>query len=102
MLTRSMKSFVGFDSYWDFGELASSLPYIKITTGVMVAGFLILHALSGYLGVGNIGCHDVIRSFGALLVGRQYLFASCYVPQRQLISSTSDSRQPLLKPPKEV
>jgi len=53
MLTRSMKSFVGFDSYWDFGELASSLPYIKITTGVMVIGFLILHALSGYLGGGK-------------------------------------------------
>jgi len=53
MLTRSMKSFVGIDSYWDFGELASSLPYIKVTTGVMVAGFLIFHALSGYLGGGK-------------------------------------------------
>ena len=53
MLNRCIKSFVGIDSYWDFGELASTLPYIKITTGVMVFGFLILHALSGYFGGGK-------------------------------------------------
>ena len=52
MLTRSMKSFVGIDSYW-LREMASSLPYIKITTGVMVVGFLILHALSGFVGGGK-------------------------------------------------
>jgi len=53
MLIRSMKSFVGFDSYWDLEGLYSSLPYIKVTTLVMVAGFLILHALSGYVGGGK-------------------------------------------------
>jgi hypothetical protein len=53
MLTRSMKSFMGIDSYWDFGELSSSLPSIKVTTGVMVASFLFFHYLSGYLGGGK-------------------------------------------------
>ena len=50
MLFRSMKSFVGWDSYWDIDELIGALPYIKITTGVMVAGFAIFHLSSGYVG----------------------------------------------------
>ena len=42
-----------WDSYWDIDELVGSLPYIKITTGVMVAGFAILHLSSGYVGGGK-------------------------------------------------
>ena len=53
MLFRSMKSFVGWDSYWDIDELVGALPYIKITTGVMVAGFSIFHLSSGYVGGGK-------------------------------------------------
>ena len=50
MLLRSMKSFVGWDSYWDIDELVGTLPYIKITTGLMVFGFAIFHISSGYVG----------------------------------------------------
>ena len=53
MLLRSMKSFVGWDSYWDIDELLGTLPYIKITTGVMVAAFAISHLSSGYVGGGK-------------------------------------------------
>jgi len=53
MLIRSMKSFVGWDSYWDIDELVGSLPYIKITTGAMVVGFAVFHATSGYVGGGK-------------------------------------------------
>jgi len=53
MLIRSMKSFVGWDSYWDLDELVSSLPYIKITTAVMVGLFAVSHFASGYVGGGK-------------------------------------------------
>ena len=53
MLIRSMKSFVWFDSYWNVNELIETLPYIKLTTALMVVAFLVLHGLSGYLGGGK-------------------------------------------------
>ena len=53
MLFRSMKSFIGIDAYWDLDELLSSLPYIKVTTAIMVFSFIILHGISGYVGSGK-------------------------------------------------
>ena len=53
ILLRSMKSFIGWDSYWDIDELVGTLPYIKITTGLMVFGFAIFHLSSGYVGGGK-------------------------------------------------
>ena len=53
MLLRSMRTFVGIDSHWDTGEMISALPEIRLTTGLLVATFLILHGLSGYVGGGK-------------------------------------------------
>ena len=53
MLVRSMKSFVGLDSYLDIDEAIGNLPYIKMTTGAMVVGFAFLHMFSGHVGGGK-------------------------------------------------
>ena len=53
MLVRSMKSFVGLDSYLDIDEAIGNLPHIKITTGAMVVGFAFLHMFSGHVGGGK-------------------------------------------------
>ena len=50
MMIRSMQSFVGIDCYWDLDELISTLPEIKLLTGIFVLFFLIAHFASGYVG----------------------------------------------------
>jgi alginate O-acetyltransferase complex protein AlgI len=52
-LLRSIKSFVLYDSHFDFNEFSSSLPSIKITTGLIVIAFLSLHFASGLAGGGK-------------------------------------------------
>lgn len=53
MLIRSMKSFIGLDSYWDINELISTLPEIKLLTGLLVLIFICFHLISGYVGGGK-------------------------------------------------
>jgi alginate O-acetyltransferase complex protein AlgI len=49
-MLRSLKTFVGFDAYWNIPEFFESLPDVKLMTMGLVIFFVIAHAVSGRLG----------------------------------------------------
>ena len=50
MLLRSLKTFVGYDAYWDLEDAFESLPDVKLMTIGLVMIFIISHGISGKLG----------------------------------------------------
>jgi alginate O-acetyltransferase complex protein AlgI len=50
MLSRSLKSFVGFDTHWDKDEFFETLPEIKLLTMSLVVVFVITHGVSRKVG----------------------------------------------------
>lgn len=54
ILLPAMKSFLGIDGHFNLEEMYHILPEIKILTGFIVVGFIILHGISGWVGGGKI------------------------------------------------
>jgi len=50
MMLRSLKTFVGYDAYWDFDEFYEALPDVKLMTMGLVLIFIVSHGISGKLG----------------------------------------------------
>ena len=50
MLVRSLKSFIGYDAYWDNEEFMNSLPNVKLITFGLVIVFILVHGLSKKMG----------------------------------------------------
>ena len=50
MLSRSLKSFIGFDAHWNLDEFNDALPEIKLVTMSLVVVFIITHGLSKKVG----------------------------------------------------
>lgn len=50
VMWRSLQTFVGYDSVWDFETAWQSLPEIKLLTALFVILFILGHGLSGKLG----------------------------------------------------
>ncbi len=53
MLNTSLKSFIGYNSYFDFDEAVSSLPEVKLVTLCLVLILVIFHPISHRLGRGR-------------------------------------------------
>jgi alginate O-acetyltransferase complex protein AlgI len=53
MLVRSMKTFVGIDSHFNYNEMFESLPEIRLLTIILLFTFIIFHLLSGLVGGGK-------------------------------------------------
>jgi alginate O-acetyltransferase complex protein AlgI len=54
VLLPSMKTFFGIGGHFDLDEMYNFLPEIKLLTGIIVLGFIILHGISGKLGGGKL------------------------------------------------
>lgn len=54
VLLSSMKTFFGIGGHFDLEEMYNFLPEIKLLTGIIVLGFIILHGISGKLGGGKL------------------------------------------------
>ena len=50
MLSRSLKSFIGFDAHWNLDEFNDALPEIKLVTMSLVVVFILTHGLSKKVG----------------------------------------------------